>query len=252
MTTVVACACCGEKVGPTVHLFSHREIALCYPCLDWLNRQRDNQIKGRGGGWMVRGFEPIFRVTDVPRATDHYAKMGFEIEHHDETYAFAHRDRDLTVHLTLAEGDETPGAGVLYIACEDADQIASEWRKAGLEVVGPEDQDYGKREGSHVDPDGNLIRFGSPLRDVSDDDQPFPELDLWGLVGLAVEDAVARAEAAGVDQLRVLEVANGQIVETIVLEVVRERLDLFHVGGRIEFAVFPTCRHAGEWPGAAE
>jgi hypothetical protein len=31
-------------------------------------------------------------------------------------------------------------------------------------VIGPEDFDYGKREGSHVDVDGNLIRFGSPLR----------------------------------------------------------------------------------------
>jgi hypothetical protein len=28
--------------------------------------------------------------------------------------------------------------------------------------VGPADYDYGKREGSHTDPDGNLIRFGSP------------------------------------------------------------------------------------------
>ena len=94
---------------------------------------------------MVAGFEPIFRVADVPQATDHYAKMGFEISHHDETYAFVHRDRDLTVHLTVADGDERPGGGALYIHCDDADQLASEWRKAGLEIVGPEDQDYGKR-----------------------------------------------------------------------------------------------------------
>jgi hypothetical protein len=33
-----------------------------------------------------------------------------------------------------------------------------------VDVVGPDDYDYGKREGSHVDPDGNLLRFGSPLR----------------------------------------------------------------------------------------
>ena len=196
----IACVCCGEMVGPTVHLFSRREVALCYDCLDWLNRQRDKQIKGRGGGWVVRGFEPIFRVADIQRATNHYAKMGFDISHHDDTYAFAHRDRDLTVHLTLAEGDEKPGTGVLYIHTEDADQLASEWRKAGLAVVGPEDQDYGKREGSTVDPDGNLMRFGSPPRDVPDDEQPFPALDLWGLVGSAVGEAVAEAQAAGVEQ----------------------------------------------------
>ena len=27
----------------------------------------------------------------------------------------------------------------------------------------PVDTDHGMREGSHVDPDGNLLRFGSPL-----------------------------------------------------------------------------------------
>ena len=40
--------------------------------------------------------------------------------------------------------------------------------RAGLQgwvsVTGPDDYDYDKREGSHRDPDGNLLRFGSPLR----------------------------------------------------------------------------------------
>jgi hypothetical protein len=45
---------------------------------------------------------------------------------------------------------------------DDANQLADDWRQAGIEFVGPEDFDDGKREGSHVDPDGNLIRFGSP------------------------------------------------------------------------------------------
>ena len=76
-----------------------------------------------------------------------------------------HRDRDLTT-THAPEGDEVAGAGVLYIGCPDthADQVADDWRKAGLEVTGPKDEDYGKREGSHTDPDGNLIRFGSPIR----------------------------------------------------------------------------------------
>jgi hypothetical protein len=155
-----ACACCGET-AETVQLHDHKEIRICYDCLDWLNRKRDSQIKGHGGGWMVAGFEPIFTVTDVPRSTDHYAKMGFAINHHDETYAFAHRDRDLTIHLTL---EDQSARGKLYIHCDDADELADAWRTAGLEVDGPVDEDYGKREGSHVDPDGNLIRFGSPLR----------------------------------------------------------------------------------------
>ena len=35
---------------------------------------------------------------------------------------------------------------------------------AGIAVQVPQDQDYGKREGFVRDPDGNLIRFGSPIR----------------------------------------------------------------------------------------
>jgi hypothetical protein len=114
--------------------------------------------------WRADGFEPIFVVADVARSADHYAKLGFAIEFHDDAYAFAHRDRDLTIHLTLGEKGDRPGGSALYIHCADADIVADEWRRADLDVVGPKDEEYGKREGSHTDPDGNLIRFGSPLR----------------------------------------------------------------------------------------
>jgi len=157
------CTCCEKSGEPTVQLHSHRQIQICYDCLSWLNAKRDDQVNARGGGWQARGFEPIFIVEDVARSTDHYRKMGFEISLHDETYAFAHRDRDLTIHLTRGEGDDEPGGGSLYIHCQNADDVADEWRKAGLTVTGPIDEEYGKREGSHSDPDGNFIRFGSPL-----------------------------------------------------------------------------------------
>jgi hypothetical protein len=147
-----------------VQLHSHGEIQICYDCLNWLNGERDQQVNGSSGGWRVGGFEPIFVVANVARSTDHYAKMGFEISVHDETYAFAHRERDLTIHITQHEGDDVMNASSLYIHCDNADQVASEWRRAGLEVNGPFDEAYGKREGSHTDPDGNVIRFGSPLR----------------------------------------------------------------------------------------
>ena len=60
--------------------------------------------------------------------------------------------------------DEAAGHGALYIHCQDADRVAEEWRQAGIDVDGPRDEDYGKREGLVTDPDGNVIRFGSPLR----------------------------------------------------------------------------------------
>jgi hypothetical protein len=33
-----------------------------------------------------------------------------------------------------------------------------------MDVAGPALQDYGKLEGHHTDPDGNVIRFGGPPR----------------------------------------------------------------------------------------
>ena len=116
----------------------------------------------RGAGRIV-GVEPIFSVADVSSAVAHYRRLGFTISYHDAFYAFAHRD-GLTVHL--AQADAARRVGAIYLHVDDADRIAAEWRGMGLEVVGPDDFDYGKHEGSHTDLDGNLIRFGSPLRDA--------------------------------------------------------------------------------------
>jgi hypothetical protein len=40
----------------------------------------------------VINVEPIFSVRNVPIAVGHYERLGFSTSHHDETYAFAHRD----------------------------------------------------------------------------------------------------------------------------------------------------------------
>ena len=112
----------------------------------------------------VVGVEPIFVVSDVPLAVAHYEQLGFSTSHHDEGYAFAHRN-ELTIHLAGAGVDVgRVGRGSIYMHVDDADALADEWRDAGAVFVEPQDFEYGKREGSHEDPDGNLIRFGSPLR----------------------------------------------------------------------------------------
>ena len=162
--TTVTCACCGAvPEDGVVRLHSHRDIAICFDCLDWLNAKRRKKVAAVGGGAAIAGYEPAFSVTDVGRAVDHYQRLGFRTSHHDEAYAFAHRG-DLTIHLAQAGDPAAAGGSVLYLHVDDADQLAAEWRKAGVAVTGPQDYDYGKREGSHRDPDGNKIRFGSPLR----------------------------------------------------------------------------------------
>ena len=120
-------------------------------------------VAPHGGSAKVVGIEPIFAVADVPRSVDHYRRLGFRISYHDAGYAFAHRDR-LTIHLAQTDDPLTAKTGSIYMHVDDAELLAESWRIAGVEVTGPEDFDWGKREGRHTDPDGNLIRFGSPLR----------------------------------------------------------------------------------------
>jgi uncharacterized glyoxalase superfamily protein PhnB len=147
-----------------VRLRSHPDLPICHDCLGGLDAQRDGQLQLIVGTWVVRGSEPLFKVASVSRALEWYQRAGFEVSSHDDTYAFAHRELGLTIHLVQAGEDEHPGCGGLYLHCQDADQVAEEWRRSGVEVDGPRNEDYGKREGSVADPDGNVLRFGSPIR----------------------------------------------------------------------------------------
>lgn len=156
------CSCCGQPAGnDSVALKCHPDIVLCSVCVDWLAEKRDRQVAGEGV--RVQSVEPMFRVADVKRAVDHYGRLGFATEYHDESYAFALRN-DVTIHLAHIDTPEQQTTATIFLHVDDVDRLAVDWRKAGMEVVGPDDQDYGLREASHLDPDGNLIRFGSPRR----------------------------------------------------------------------------------------
>jgi len=161
--TAATCSCCEESVQAWVTLWSRRDIIICYGCLDYLNSRRVKQLAIHGGLKPLAGYDPVFSVLDVERAVDHYQRLGFTTEYHDETYAFA-KWGNLVIHLQRDEHPEAHITAVLYIHVDDADEIAADWRKAGMDVVDPQNQDYGKREGRHVDPDGNVIRFGGPPR----------------------------------------------------------------------------------------
>jgi catechol 2,3-dioxygenase-like lactoylglutathione lyase family enzyme len=101
---------------------------------------------------------PVLPVTDLPRALDHYAALGFATSAHDDTYGFA-AWRGLELHLAVVpDHDPLRTAAAVFLHVVDADEVARAWGTAA-----PVDTDYGIREGAHVDPDGNLLRFGSPL-----------------------------------------------------------------------------------------
>ena len=163
----VLCSCCGRVVEESdfVQLLHKSDVKICCDCVNWLTTQRERHVRAHGGGWAVTAHEPVFVVADLAQAADHYRKLGFEVTYHDATYAFAEHGA-LNLHLELAGADSPqPGGGVLYVHCVDADDVVDEWRKAGMEVTDPENKPWGKYEGEHVDPDGNIMRFGSPRRD---------------------------------------------------------------------------------------
>jgi DNA-binding MarR family transcriptional regulator len=114
----------------------------------------------------LRSFSPIFPVRDLGAALAHYAALGFNTLPYDggDEYGFANRD-GTGLHLAVSAEHEGPGATYLYV--RDADALYEEWTRPGIgghtHPVGP--TPYKLREGSHVDPDGNLIRFGSPMKE---------------------------------------------------------------------------------------
>src|SRR5690348_8039080 len=158
---MITCGCCGRSRASGVTLNHRPDVTICDECAGYLRTKRDRARAEHAGVTAVMSVDPIFSVSDVAAAVDHYRRLGFDIEFHDESYAFAVRD-DVTIHLTRADDADVRGA--VYLHVDDADRLAEEWRHAGIETGSLTDTDYGKREGAHTDPDGNRIRFGSPQR----------------------------------------------------------------------------------------
>jgi predicted enzyme related to lactoylglutathione lyase len=107
---------------------------------------------------------PIFPVRDLEVALAHYARLGFNVRKYagDAPYGFAEAG-DVEIHLGgVSDAGERRRASA-YLFVDDADAVAAVWEAAGVEVHRPQDTEWGKREGAVVDPDGNVIRFGSDL-----------------------------------------------------------------------------------------
>jgi hypothetical protein len=106
---------------------------------------------------------PIFPVHDLEVALAHYARLGFTTRSYDSgDYGFAVAD-DVEIHLGVVTDFDEHGHASAYLFVDDADALAASWKDAGIEVHWPEDTEWGKHEGAVVDPDGNVIRFGSPI-----------------------------------------------------------------------------------------
>lgn len=115
---------------------------------------------------------PVLPVRSVPTALAHYAKLGFKTHAYrdpgstaDPPYGFASWG-GVELHFSrVRDLDPRANTSACYLYVDDADALSAEWRAAGVQgrFTDPEDTPYELREFAHVDPDGNLLRVGSPL-----------------------------------------------------------------------------------------
>jgi hypothetical protein len=117
----------------------------------------------------LKRIAPIFAVRDLESAMAHYDRLGFTTRAYvGGGYGFATRD-GIEIHLGVVPAEDRRTSGA-YLFVEDADELAATWRAAGVDVHPPQDTEWGQREGAVVDPDGNVLRFGSPMQPATPDD----------------------------------------------------------------------------------
>ena len=112
---------------------------------------------------ILHGIAPCFSVRDVAAALAFYDRLGFATRVYEHGgYGYATLGA-VEIHL----GTRSKGSNIVpstaYLFVDDADAWAEQWIAAGVDVGGPEDTDWSRREGVIIDPDGNILRFGSPL-----------------------------------------------------------------------------------------
>lgn len=110
---------------------------------------------------MSTRIAPIFPVSDLTAALDYYRELGFGARAwHGGGYGFVTFD-GVEIHLGVEPAE--PRAASAYLFVGDADALAQRWLAAGGDVRLPEDTELRQHEGVLIDPDGNVIRFGSPI-----------------------------------------------------------------------------------------
>ena len=114
---------------------------------------------------ILQSAAPIFPTSDLDKMRAHYEALGFDIQVHKDGYATAARDAVRIHFRQVPDGESPPEPGAVYLSADDADALHAEWSRAGVGVTSDLfDPGFGVWEAAHTDPDGNLLRFGSPVK----------------------------------------------------------------------------------------
>lgn len=110
---------------------------------------------------------PIFTVRDLAASTRYYRdKLGFKLDwDHGDPPDFASVSRGDGILFMCQNCQGQPGAWAMLFA-RDVDELHDEFRRKGAEIrMPPTDMPWGLREMNVADPDGNVLRIGSAIRD---------------------------------------------------------------------------------------
>ena len=113
----------------------------------------------------------ILPVRDVEAAVARYQSLGFKGRVYrpakDEAAIYGFLERSgVHFHLALTDDlDPHRTTSAVYLYVDDPDALFREWNAASVDgcLEPPEDRDWGMREMTYVDPDGNLLRIGRLL-----------------------------------------------------------------------------------------
>jgi hypothetical protein len=173
------CGCCGRSLpaDKLAELGTTPGVFICAGCALWaVRRTRPLSLLGRlpvvrglrrrhghrrqpSGGLKARVAIPILPSSDLDRTVAFYAPTGFVESERYPGYLLLHNGVEL--HFSQ------PGLATLaecYIHVDDAQALHDRLHDHGIDGLGPiADQNYGLREFVLTDPDGNRVRFGSPV-----------------------------------------------------------------------------------------
>jgi uncharacterized glyoxalase superfamily protein PhnB len=110
-----------------------------------------------------KSVAPIMPATDLARTVAWYRAAGFAVEVHGD-FVMTRRD-EIELFLSLKpDHDPKRTASCIYVRVDDANALHAFWQAAGVAGLGElRDTDYRMREFALIDPDGNMMLFGSPL-----------------------------------------------------------------------------------------
>jgi len=103
-------------------------------------------------------------TTDVGRTVKFYEALGFSVVVRDD-FVMTRRDSIELFLSLMPDHDPKRTASCVFVRVDDADALHAQWRTTGSDCIKTlRNTNYGMREFAVIDPDGNLMLYGSPLK----------------------------------------------------------------------------------------